>query len=662
MRMGIRAKLVGTLLLAGLLPLALALGTILIGVIELRVQSKGRMYRGLARQQARHLSAMLFSQIEVVRVVNGLPETDNFLERANRIPPLSQKEITAIEVRWPGLQEDDAPLKDILQNYVAWNWQATGNNQPHFAEVMITDLSGRLVAATNKTSDYFQADEKWWQDCYNEGKGRVLISGVVFDASAKSSEGKRGTMVADLCVPVYNEQCALVGITKISLDATWMLHQMDLGVQSDDTPRVTWLVRGDGASIRSPGFDVPVDRLSDKSTQRVRSELDGWLVDHDNAGVELIGFSSVEQSGLLKHAEERWHVVVGSSRSDVLSSIYRMGWWILGLGVIVIAACFLGGFWMARREIIRPLQKLEHAVEQIKSGNRRFRLPEARGRKEAFRDDELGRLARDFNVMATQLETNFDRLEAADGLKRQFIDLASHELRTPITYILGAAQLAERKNGSNGSAAIMTKIFSKAQRLNRIVENMFKLLASDRFEKTLRLTEVDVGMTVRMVLQEHEPFLAERRQSFRVDIAPELPKIQADADKLRDIVANLVSNAIRFSPDGGVVEIVVTAAEGGVAITVRDHGPGIPRDDLPNLFTPFFTGGAVERHSSGEFSHMSRGVGLGLSVVKRFVELHGGEVVVDTSTSGTTVRVRLPFTPQPAPTAGAETFDSINRE
>ncbi len=252
------------------------------------------------------------------------------------------------------------------------------------------------------------------------------------------------------------------------------------------------------------------------------------------------------------------------------------------------------------------------------------------------------------------------KIEQQDAVKRQFIDLASHELRTPVTYILGVSQLSQRQiaadeNASPASAAqavVMAKIASKAARLNRIVENMFKLLASDHFEKNLKLADVMLQPTIKTVVAELDPFLKERQQVWKLEIATDLPNIQAEVEKVRDIMANLLSNAIRFSPDGGTIEVAATHSPTEVRITVADHGPGIPAADMPNLFQPFFTGSLIAKHSSGEFQHMSRGIGLGLSVVKRFVELHGGAVCVDTSTAGTQVAVTLPIKPTTAQSPG----------
>jgi signal transduction histidine kinase len=688
MRLGIRAKLVGTLLLAGLLPLALALAVILIGVVELRIQSRGRMYRALAQQQARHLSTILASQVETANLINGLPGTVNFLQQHNARPPLSPARIAEIEAAWPAMNPEDHAglLHDCLDNDLARRWQSVRRRaQDRFAEVMVTDATGRLVAATNKTSDYYQADEAWWQNCYNDGRGRVLISDVIFDESAISPQNVRGTLVADLCLPIYDDAAdparrKVVGVTKISLDAGWMLHQLDLGTPLDELPRATWLVRSDGKAVSGGGTAAsPPGELPPKVVEHLARESSGWIKADTAQGREVIGFAAVEQSRIIEDVARRWHVVVATPTSDVVASVYRLAWVIIALGVPVIAACFIGGLVIARREVIRPLLTLENAVNQLKAGNRDFRLSEQRGGSSGggstatFRDDEIGRLAHDFNTMADQLKSNLERLEHADAVKREFIDLASHELRTPVTYILGAAQLAQRHEGAategndaaaaNAAAPIMAKISAKAQRLNRIVENMFKLLASDRFDKTLRTTGIDVAALLRTVVQELDPFVKERAQRWDLQIAEPLPTLTADAEKLRDIFTNLVSNAVRFSPDGGVIRVLAAAtattdSADAIEVTVADSGPGIPEADLPRLFEPFFTGGAVSRHTSGDFQHMSRGMGLGLSVVKRFVDLHGGAVTVQTSPTGTQFHVTLPLKPP----AGVLTGTSVDAD
>lgn len=653
MRLGIRAKLVSTLLLAGMLPLAMTLAVVLFEGVGLRIQSKGQMYRALAAQQAQHLVSVLEAQADLANSVNNLPGMAGLLEQANTVPPLTAAQIGGMEAAWPTLSSRDKGLAQILGNDLSEHWKSVRKNHPRFSEVMITDRSGRLIAATGKTSDYFQADEDWWKACYAEGKGRPLISRLGRDESAVSPQGKQGTMVVDLCLPIYDrpekpaDERKLLGIAKMSIDASWVIHQLQTTGHADELPHAAWLVNTLGESMMGDVAPAPVNRLPPESAAKVRAGVSGWVMDDEMAGYEMVAIAPVEQGRLKAAGSQRWFVVVATDRMSVLQPVYRMAWQLGLIGVAVIVACFFGGLMIARREIIRPMVELGQAVDQVKAGNRGYRLSEARGGRATFREDEIGQLARDFNLMARHLEHQLRRMEESDELKRQFIDLASHELRTPVTYILGAAQLAQRQDG-HLDPALLERIASKAQRLNHIIENMFKLLASDRFDALGReSTEIDLRALIEKVHREHEPFLRERKQTYSVSVGSDTASVHADEDLLRDILSNLLSNAIRFSADGGSVGIrtsrVATHRGQAVEIAVWDSGPGIPADDVPHLFKPFFTGADVAHHSSGEYQFMSRGMGLGLSVVKRFVELQGGGVLVDTSSKGTTIRVRLPI-------------------
>ncbi|MGE5611678.1 MAG: ATP-binding protein, partial [Bacillota bacterium] len=274
-----------------------------------------------------------------------------------------------------------------------------------------------------------------------------------------------------------------------------------------------------------------------------------------------------------------------------------------------------------------------------------------------FRHDEIGQLSRDFNHMAAELERTVEELAKANRLKQQFIDLASHELRTPITYILGVTELAQREHSPE--APLLARIASKAQRLNRIVGNMFKLLRSGLFESTLSLGPVDLEQLVTTVVHEVEPFVKTRNQTLDVKMPTGMEPITADAEKLRDILHNLLSNAIRFSPDGTTLGLEVLDHDGTVEIVISDSGPGIAPEDLPYVFEPFFRGQvALSSHSSGEYEYMTRGIGLGLSVVKRFTELHAGTVRAESTATGSKFHVVLPKHPTAglgeAPTPGRE--------
>jgi signal transduction histidine kinase len=321
-------------------------------------------------------------------------------------------------------------------------------------------------------------------------------------------------------------------------------------------------------------------------------------------------------------------------------------WIILAAGSFAIVLCFIGGLWIARREIILPLLELRRGARKLEEGQLDFRLQTPGEKGSIFRHDEIGELAREFNRMAGELDRSVNALDQANRIKQQFIDLASHELRTPITYILGVTELAARRRYGAEEEALLARIRAKAQRLNHIVENMFKLMHGGLFEPTLVLGPVDLSQIVMSAAAQVEPFVHARHQTLQVKTSPALEPLTADGEKLRDILDNLLTNAIRFSPDGAELELELIDRDEAVELLVRDRGPGIAAEDLPYIFEPFYPGHApLAYHTSGEYEYMTRGIGLGLSVVKRFVEMHGGAVKAEPANPGTRFRVYLPKHP-----------------
>jgi signal transduction histidine kinase len=143
-----------------------------------------------------------------------------------------------------------------------------------------------------------------------------------------------------------------------------------------------------------------------------------------------------------------------------------------------------------------------------------------------------------------------------------------------------------------------------------------------------------------------QPFIEKRSQRLVIEDPGTLPTIRADREKLRDIVENLLLNAIKFTPDGGLVKVGLgKRLDGGVLIAVHDQGLGIPQEEMPRLFQPFYSGSDVLKHSSGTSEYQKRGMGLGLTIVKHFVDLHGGTITVQTGSTGSVFTVSIPAGP-----------------
>jgi PAS domain S-box-containing protein len=257
------------------------------------------------------------------------------------------------------------------------------------------------------------------------------------------------------------------------------------------------------------------------------------------------------------------------------------------------------------------------------------RLRKARARAE----EALGQ-AEAANV---RIQALYEKTLEMDRLKTQFFANISHELRTPLTLILGPARKCLAQEGLDQEArGSLESIERNARFLHRHVTDLLDLSKLEAHEMSMRYTPADLSALVRMVASLFESVAADRGVDFRVDVPPALPA-QVDAEKFQRIVLNLLSNALKFTPDRGAIEISLRESEGRAALTVRDSGPGIPGDMREAVFEPFRQ---LEDHATRRHG----GTGLGLAIVQEFVTLHRGSVAIeDAPGQGALVRVLLPL-------------------
>ena len=257
---------------------------------------------------------------------------------------------------------------------------------------------------------------------------------------------------------------------------------------------------------------------------------------------------------------------------------------------------------------------------------------------------ERQRLLDDLCRKNQELEQANAELRQANTLKEAFINVASHELRTPLTILLSLPELVLRmKQLDPVTADCLQRIQQAGTRLHRLVEQILHMLRAGRFERPLDRRPTDCAALVGEAVDGVRPFIEQRRQQLVVDLAADLGAINVEAGKIRICLDHLLINAIKFTPDGGVIEVRGRREGDTVRLQVRDNGIGIAGEQLPHLFEPFFTEMDVSRHSSGQFEFCRRGLGLGLSVVRAFVAMHGGTVEADsTPGQGTTFTIALP--------------------
>lgn len=258
---------------------------------------------------------------------------------------------------------------------------------------------------------------------------------------------------------------------------------------------------------------------------------------------------------------------------------------------------------------------------------------------------ERKRLIAQLQTTNAQLTRANEELAQAGQLKSAFIEVASHEFNTPITLVLGLSELLRLLNPQREEQeqAIVERISMGARQLARLVTNTLTLMRSDDFRRTLQRAPVDLSALLHRVIEKVDPFLRARGQVIQEEVAPDLGTFEIDADKIDASVLNLLTNAIKFTPDGRTITLSARLIEPDeVEVTVADTGGGLDQKSLDQLFVPFFTQFDSSRHSSGDFGYNKRGLGLGLSIVKQFVELHGGQVFAESELGvGTRVSIRL---------------------
>jgi signal transduction histidine kinase len=246
----------------------------------------------------------------------------------------------------------------------------------------------------------------------------------------------------------------------------------------------------------------------------------------------------------------------------------------------------------------------------------------------------------------------YEQAQRAVRTRDDFISIAAHELRTPVTSVKGLAQLMIRQlsregTGADGGATrglrdALETIVTQADRMSRLTGDLFDISRLDTGKVTLSLETVDLAALAREAAAAAQATADVERHPIEVD-APEPVAVRADPERLHQVLANLLSNAIKFSPRGGAIGVEVGVSAGdepGALIAVRDHGPGIPAQDLPRVFDRFYQSGAGKREGQSG----GTGLGLGLYICREIVRLHGGTIAAELPPDGgTRFIVRLPL-------------------
>jgi two-component system, OmpR family, sensor kinase len=346
----------------------------------------------------------------------------------------------------------------------------------------------------------------------------------------------------------------------------------------------------------------------------------------DNSGVQWRAVSVRGPRGRL--------ITVAYDLSDLQHTVRALVWLQLGIGAAVLLVLGVAGYVVVHRSL-RPLIEVEQTAAAIAAGQLDRRVPERDSRT------EVGRLSSALNGMLAQIqramassESSAEKARTSEERMRRFITDASHELRTPLTTIRGFAELY-RQGAARDTEMLMSRIESESRRMGTLVEDLLLLARLDA-QRPIERRRVDLLALASDAVHDAQAIAPNRKITLDVLDGPGTPEVLGDEARLRQVLSNLMTNAMQYTPEAADITVRVGTEGDDAVLEVIDKGPGMSQQDASRVFERFYRTDASRTRASG-------GTGLGLSIVDSLVQAHGGSVAVSTAPGqGCRFRVSLP--------------------
>lgn len=295
------------------------------------------------------------------------------------------------------------------------------------------------------------------------------------------------------------------------------------------------------------------------------------------------------------------------------------------VAIALVVAYFLS------RSITLPIRQMEQTAQQIAGGafDRRVKIKSA---------DELGELGKSLNAMADELQHKIKNLDRMDRIRTDFVANVSHELKTPLTLIKGYAETLEGEAIDDKAKAVrfVSIIREHSDRLGNIVDDLLSLSELESSKGRLSKTEFDLAKLIDDISLGFGHALAKKKQTLTVNPQGSDFKIRADRNKIEQVFVNLIDNAIKYTPESGLIELSLHDLGRDVRVAVKDNGVGIAKKHLDRIFERFYRADKARSRELG-------GTGLGLSIAKHIVLAHNGQISIESELNkGTRVFVTLP--------------------
>ena len=323
-----------------------------------------------------------------------------------------------------------------------------------------------------------------------------------------------------------------------------------------------------------------------------------------------------------------------TGRENSLTALLTVqGGEILGILIYVIAGIlvFSAAFLLLQYRSMKYIGKISSAMQSISEGDLNTSV-------EVVGDDEFSAMAANLNKMVEDIRDLMDREREAERTKNELITNIAHDLRTPLTSIIGYLELLR-----SGQNAVMPPelekkyidiAYTKSKRLEKLIEDLFGFTKMTYGKMAMKVGQVDIIKLLSQLLEEFYPSFAENNLTYELSSNVPAKVIAADGNLLARLFDNLINNAIKYGADGKRILVKVHAEDEIVAVSVVNYGHVIPEQELPLIFNKFYR---VEQSRSSS----TGGTGLGLAIAKNIVEMHGGAIQVESDLNGTVFTVQL---------------------
>lgn len=630
------------MLVVGILPGIVGIVFVTFMGEKLMLQSIGPGLVGTAEKAASEVDTILDLRL---REAGELAKKKELLEliRKNKYRYNSKNEnkiLEELEALWKSA--DPALLKATLENEVSSKLRGRVDKEPDtFCHFTVTDSKGGLIAASHPVPNFSYSEEDWWKEAMagrpylknphmcSAGRGNynLFFAVPIMEPEGKEPLGvlKVEFQVAKILAPLKNFRYGKTGHLQI-LDSSGLVFAEALGVENAS--------------------------FSKSIIKTIYQENTGWTISTDEHGVKsAIAFAPVKAKD--------WHIILTQEMAEIDAPLEALMWVSTGPWSLTVIILTLIGFNISRKMILTPISKLNETAHQIGHGYLDQRLDIKTG-------DELEGLAQEFNVMAEKLSESQEKLKRwneelreevvrrtadleeaneelkdsrvelnkkntdlgsanlklreMDRLKSEFLANMSHELRTPLTAIIGFSELlvdgvmGDMNEEQTGCAE---DILTSGQHLLKLINDILDLSKIEAGKMELNYETFDLEAIISFIRKTMAPLIEKKKQILKIEVAEGIPDIYADPGKIKQLLLNLVGNAIKFTPEGGTITIGAEFKDSCFALSVTDTGIGIKLEDRERIFQEFQQG---EASTSREYE----GTGLGLTLTRKLTEMHGG--------------------------------------